>query len=167
MHLILLYRSNPCKLINLTREQWSISLRLPDQYLRLRSTHNPPTSYQTKLFYTQIPCLEYCHHLCNSDQHLHASRTVVSADWRSESWVCRFPVLPVFISRNGIVCDLFLGWHRVTNGPRLLLCRIYYYVWIEIIPKLEKYEFRLTVVDFDDGSVAHKLVKVPNVELAL
>lgn len=48
---------------------------------------------------------------------------------------------------------------------RLVVCGVYYYIWIKLLPKYKGYEFRQTVLEFDDGSVAHNLVKVPVAEL--
>lgn len=44
-------------------------------------------------------------------------------------------------------------------------CVIYYYVWIDLIPKYKGYEFRQTVVEYEDGSIVHQLVKIPKTEL--
>lgn len=53
-----------------------------------------------------------------------------------------------------------------SNGTRLVLCGVYYYVWVNLLPKWKGYELRQTVLKFDNGLVSHKLVKVPNSELA-
>ncbi|KAI9038215.1 amino acid transporter [Aspergillus affinis] len=76
------------------------------------------------------------------------------------------PWYPPTGGANGGDVSFWYGTYLVVGIGLLLLCGIYYYFWIEVIPKVKKYEYRQTVIDFDDGSVAHKLVKVPNAELA-
>lgn len=48
----------------------------------------------------------------------------------------------------------------------LTACIVYYYFWINLIPRYKGYEFRQTVVQYEDGSIAHQLVKVPKAELS-
>lgn len=48
----------------------------------------------------------------------------------------------------------------------LTACIVYYYFWINLIPRYKGYEFRQTVVQYEDGSIAHQLVKVPKTELS-
>jgi hypothetical protein len=45
-------------------------------------------------------------------------------------------------------------------------CVVYYYFWVRLIPKWGNYQLRQTVLHDDNGTTAHKLVKVPNEELA-
>jgi hypothetical protein len=35
-----------------------------------------------------------------------------------------------------------------------------------VIPKYKGYEYRQTIVEFEDGTITHKLVRVPKAELA-
>jgi hypothetical protein len=48
----------------------------------------------------------------------------------------------------------------------LVACGIYYFVWINLLPKLNNYQIRQVVVELDDGAVTHKLIKVPNEDVA-
>jgi hypothetical protein len=65
------------------------------------------------------------------------------------------------------VIFLFVDLFDFTDvGNRLVGCGIYYFLWIKWIPKWKGYVFRQTVLEFEDGSVAHKLVKVPVVEVS-
>jgi hypothetical protein len=48
----------------------------------------------------------------------------------------------------------------------LVSCGIYYFVWVKWLPKLKHYELRQIVLELEDGAVAHKLVKVPDVDIA-
>lgn len=45
------------------------------------------------------------------------------------------------------------------------LCGIYYYFWIDLIPKWKGYEYRQTIVKYDDGAITHKMVKIPKADL--
>jgi hypothetical protein len=48
---------------------------------------------------------------------------------------------------------------------RLTLCGIYYYFWINLIPKWKGYQYRQTIIKYDDGAVTHKMVRVPKADL--
>lgn len=48
---------------------------------------------------------------------------------------------------------------------RLVACGIYYVFWIDVIPRLKGYQYRQTVKEFEDGTVAHQLVKVGDAEI--
>lgn len=48
----------------------------------------------------------------------------------------------------------------------LVSCALYYFVWIKWLPKLGRYAIRTeTLVSDEDGSVSHRLKKVPNAEV--
>lgn len=49
---------------------------------------------------------------------------------------------------------------------RLLLCGVYYCVWIKALPRIKGYELRQTVIEYENKSVVHHLVKVPKAEVA-
>ncbi|KAL1983485.1 hypothetical protein VTN96DRAFT_10306 [Rasamsonia emersonii] len=48
----------------------------------------------------------------------------------------------------------------------LAICGIYYVVWIYLLPKWYNYQIRQEVLVLEDGSNTHRLVKVPNEEVA-
>jgi hypothetical protein len=48
----------------------------------------------------------------------------------------------------------------------LVACGIYYLVWVKWLPKLKHYHLRQIVLELDDGAVTHKLVKVPDMDIA-
>ncbi|KAJ5677409.1 high affinity methionine permease [Penicillium maclennaniae] len=48
----------------------------------------------------------------------------------------------------------------------LTLCDVYYYPWIDFIPKYKGFEYRQTIVKFDDGTVTHQFVQVPKSDLS-
>jgi hypothetical protein len=51
--------------------------------------------------------------------------------------------------------------------PSLVLCVIYYFIWTYVLPHIGKYTIRQeTIVLDNEGTNTHRLVKVPNHELA-
>ncbi|KKY20643.1 putative high affinity methionine permease [Diplodia seriata] len=48
----------------------------------------------------------------------------------------------------------------------ILICGVYYWVWIYLLPRLGGYEMRQRVVQLPDGAITHELVKVEKGELA-
>jgi hypothetical protein len=52
------------------------------------------------------------------------------------------------------------------SSNSLIACAIYYWVWIYALPKHGNYTIRQEVLNLDEGAQAHRLVRVPNVELA-
>ncbi|KAE8159971.1 amino acid permease-domain-containing protein [Aspergillus tamarii] len=75
------------------------------------------------------------------------------------------PWYPPTGGANGGDVSFWYGTYLVVGIGMLVVCGVYYYIWIKLLPKYKGYEFRQTVLEFDDGSVAHNLVKVPVAEL--
>ncbi|KAB8238835.1 amino acid permease-domain-containing protein [Aspergillus alliaceus] len=75
------------------------------------------------------------------------------------------PWYPPTGGSNGGDVSFWYGTYIVVGIGLLAACGIYYYLWIKVIPKYKGYEWRQTVLEFGDGSVAHNLVKVPVAEL--
>ncbi|KAE8346699.1 hypothetical protein BDV24DRAFT_147360 [Aspergillus arachidicola] len=75
------------------------------------------------------------------------------------------PWYPPTGGANGGDVSFWYGTYLVVGIGLLVACGVYYYIWINLLPKYKGYEFRQTVLEFDDGSVAHNLVKVPVAEL--
>lgn len=48
----------------------------------------------------------------------------------------------------------------------ILLCGVYYFFWVYALPKLGNYTIRQEIIDLDNGASTHRLLKVPNDELA-
>lgn len=49
----------------------------------------------------------------------------------------------------------------------LVVCAIYYWFWISILPRFGGYRIRQEVLEVDaNGASAHRLIKIPNSELA-
>lgn len=55
---------------------------------------------------------------------------------------------------------------RSNKRHRLIICGLYYCFWIKWLPRHKNYQLRQTVLEFEDGTITHKLVKVPNAEVA-
>ncbi|KAJ5127473.1 amino acid permease-domain-containing protein [Penicillium atrosanguineum] len=75
------------------------------------------------------------------------------------------PWYPPTGGADGGDVSFWYGTYLVVGIGLLTLCGVYYYFWIELIPKYKRYEYRQTIVKFDDGTVTHKLVQVPKSEL--
>ncbi|QKX61571.1 uncharacterized protein TRUGW13939_08723 [Talaromyces rugulosus] len=76
------------------------------------------------------------------------------------------PWYPPTTGANGGDVSFWYGTYLVVGVGLLVLCGIYYYLWVSVLPNWKGYELRQTVLEFDNGSVSHKLVKVPKSELA-
>ncbi|KAE8147397.1 amino acid permease-domain-containing protein [Aspergillus avenaceus] len=76
------------------------------------------------------------------------------------------PWYPPTTGANGGDISFWYGTYLVVGIGLLACCGIYYFFWIKLIPGYKKYEFRQNVLEFDDGSIAHSLVKVPYADLA-
>ncbi|KAE8135446.1 amino acid permease-domain-containing protein [Aspergillus pseudotamarii] len=76
------------------------------------------------------------------------------------------PWYPPTGGANGGDVSFWYATYIVVGIGLLVACGVYYYIWIKLLPKYKGYEFRQTVLEFNDGSVAHNLVKVPVAELA-
>ncbi|KAI9740220.1 MAG: hypothetical protein M1834_004798 [Cirrosporium novae-zelandiae] len=49
----------------------------------------------------------------------------------------------------------------------LVICGVYYWLWIHLLPKLGRYQICQVVLELDDGAaMTHKLIKVPDENLA-
>ncbi|KAE8364441.1 amino acid permease-domain-containing protein [Aspergillus caelatus] len=75
------------------------------------------------------------------------------------------PWYPPTGGANGGDVSFWYGTYLVVGMGLLAACGVYYYIWIILLPKHKGYKFRQTVLEFDDGSIAHNLVKVPVAEL--
>ncbi|KAI9151662.1 High-affinity methionine permease [Paramyrothecium foliicola] len=60
----------------------------------------------------------------------------------------------------------FRFWLVLTVWSSLIICGLYYYAWMHLLPKWGKYAIRSEVLDIDDnGANTHRLVKVPLAEV--
>lgn len=82
--------------------------------------------------------------------------------------VCLFMVImPWYPPDNGGSVSFWYGTYCVVGVGLMLGCVVYYYFWIKLLPKWKDYSIRTeTLVSDQDGSVTHRLRKVPNSEVA-
>lgn len=57
--------------------------------------------------------------------------------------------------------SFWYGTYIVVGIGILLICGLYYYIWIIWLPKLRGYKVRQEVLDLGDGAQTHVLVKIP------
>jgi amino acid transporter len=82
--------------------------------------------------------------------------------------ICLFLlVMPWYPPENGQGdVSFWYATYCVVGIGLMLGCAAYYWFWIKLLPKLGKYQIRSeTLVSDQDGSVMHKLIKVPNEEV--
>ncbi|KAJ5085214.1 hypothetical protein N7532_009985 [Penicillium argentinense] len=75
------------------------------------------------------------------------------------------PWYPPSTGATGGDVSFWYGTYLVVGIGLLALCVFYYYLWIDWIPKWKGYEYRQKLVGYEDGSIAHQLVKVPKAEV--
>ncbi|PGG96465.1 hypothetical protein AJ80_09827 [Polytolypa hystricis UAMH7299] len=78
-------------------------------------------------------------------------------------------VMPWYPPEGGMFAGDVSFWYAtyvVVGIAIILVCVIYYYLWIHLIPKWKGYQIRQDVLVLDDGATTHRLVKVPNDQLA-
>ncbi|OKP02400.1 High-affinity methionine permease [Penicillium subrubescens] len=75
------------------------------------------------------------------------------------------PWYPPTGGANGGDVSFWYGTYLAVSIGLLSLCVIYYYFWINLIPRWRGYEHRQTIVKYDDGAVTHKIVRVPKADL--
>ncbi|KAK8199530.1 amino acid transporter-like protein [Phyllosticta capitalensis] len=62
--------------------------------------------------------------------------------------------------------SFWYGTYCVVGIGIILFCIFYYWLWIYVLPFFGGYKMRQKVVELDDGSVMHQLVRIPNAEVA-
>ncbi|KAL1413321.1 hypothetical protein Q8F55_001080 [Vanrija albida] len=72
------------------------------------------------------------------------------------------PWVPPKAGINASAFGFFYAASSLTGMGFIGLCGIYYVVWTILLPKWRHYQLRQIVAILDDGSVQHKLIKVPN-----
>ena len=48
----------------------------------------------------------------------------------------------------------------------ILICGLYYYIWVYAIPSLKGCKVRQETVDLGNGAVAHQLIRIPKDKVA-
>jgi amino acid transporter len=62
--------------------------------------------------------------------------------------------------------SFFYATYCLVGIAIMIVCGIYYWVWMKVLPRYGKYEMRSEVLDVDDnGANTHRLVKIPLTEL--
>ncbi|KAL1410619.1 hypothetical protein Q8F55_004636 [Vanrija albida] len=75
------------------------------------------------------------------------------------------PWIPPKAGINASAFGFFYAASSLVGLSFILIAFAYYVLWIKILPRIGNYSVRKVILDLDDGSVAHKLVRVPNAEL--
>ncbi|RAO68625.1 uncharacterized protein BHQ10_004637 [Talaromyces amestolkiae] len=76
------------------------------------------------------------------------------------------PWYPPLKGATGGDVSFWYGTYLVVGIGLLLLCGVYYYVWIKVLPRVKGYELRQTVIEYENKSIVHHLVKVPKADVA-
>ncbi|OJK04648.1 hypothetical protein ASPACDRAFT_21029 [Aspergillus aculeatus ATCC 16872] len=71
------------------------------------------------------------------------------------------PWYPPSTGADGGDVSFWYATYCVVGLAIVALCGIYYYIWIKVLPRLGRYEFRQTQIQVDEDATANKLVKVP------
>lgn len=72
----------------------------------------------------------------------------------------------VGISLYVLSCFFFRVSIGLTLFTSIGFCGVYYFVYMKILPHFGGYQFRQTIIAGPSGETSHKMVKVPNDELA-
>ncbi|KAF1986069.1 high affinity methionine permease [Aulographum hederae CBS 113979] len=75
------------------------------------------------------------------------------------------PWYPPSTGKFGGDVSFWYATYCVVGIAILVVCAIYYWVWIDFLPKFGKYQIRQTILELDGGAVSHKLVKVSNADI--
>ena len=71
------------------------------------------------------------------------------------------PWYPPATGKYGGDVSFWYGTYIVTSIGILILCGIYYLMYIEVLPRIGRYRMRYKLVTLGSGAQAHTLVKVP------
>jgi hypothetical protein len=75
------------------------------------------------------------------------------------------PWYPPDTGADGGDVSFWYGTYIVTGIGIIVLCAIYYAVWIWLLPVWQGYRIRQELVNLGDGAQTHRLLKVPVAEL--
>ncbi|KAL5365158.1 amino acid permease-domain-containing protein [Aspergillus floccosus] len=76
------------------------------------------------------------------------------------------PWYPPTTGATGGDVSFWYATYCVVGLGIVAFCGAYYFLWIKVLPKRGGYQFRQTIIQLDGGASAHRLVKVPNDQLA-
>lgn len=74
-------------------------------------------------------------------------------------------LMPLQVSRCKCEIEGYSDVSSANQKASLVACGVYYYAWIHLLPKIGRYQVRQEIIQFEDGSSSHRLVKVPNADL--
>ncbi|KAG9229484.1 LAT family L-amino acid transporter [Amylocarpus encephaloides] len=83
----------------------------------------------------------------------------------SNVYLLIMPWYPPVTGRNGGDVSFWYATYVVVGIAILVLCGLYYCVWVYCLPRLGNYVIRQEVLILDNGVTSHSLIKVPNSEL--
>jgi amino acid transporter len=81
--------------------------------------------------------------------------------------ICLFILIMPWYPPDEADVSFWYATYCVVGIGLMVGCVIYYYLWIKILPRVGHYAMRPETIFLDqDGSVTHRLKKIPNAELA-
>ncbi|KAK2803576.1 hypothetical protein FQN51_003338 [Onygenales sp. PD_10] len=78
-------------------------------------------------------------------------------------------VMPWYPPKGGVYAgdvSFFYATYCFVGIAIIIICGVYYYLWIHLIPRLKNYQIRQDVLVLENGATTHRLVKVPNDQVA-
>ncbi|KAL2001240.1 hypothetical protein VTN02DRAFT_2065 [Thermoascus thermophilus] len=82
-------------------------------------------------------------------------------------YLLAMPWYPPKTGSDGGDVSFWYATYCVVGIGILVICTLYYAVWIYLLPKLFGYQIRQEVMELEDGATAHRLRKVPNDQISL
>lgn len=82
-----------------------------------------------------------------------------------ELFLLIMPWVPPAGGINDSAFNFFYAASSLGGLGIILICYLYYVLWMYVLPKAGKYQIRRRVLFNDDGSVGNQLIKVPNDEV--
>lgn len=119
-----------------------------------------------------LPRRGRCCYLQYSCQRIYPGDAVVPAAGRLTCRRRRFLLCYVYCDRNwNVGFSFYLCFHFLLSPPAhissIVGCGLYYAAWVFQIPRLLNYCLRQEVIVLEDGPQSHKLIMVPNAEVAI
>ncbi|KAG9185625.1 hypothetical protein G6011_06956 [Alternaria panax] len=85
----------------------------------------------------------------------------------SQLYLLVMPWIPPVGGINAGTVSFFYATYMIVGIGIIAICGAYYYVWMKVMPRWGNYAIRSQVVNVDDnGANTHRLLRVPNSELA-
>jgi amino acid transporter len=85
----------------------------------------------------------------------------------SQVYLLVMPWIPPVGGIYGGTVSFFYATYMIVGIVVIAICGAYYYVWMKVLPRWGNYAIRSQVVNVDDnGANSHRLLRVPNAEVA-